>query len=105
MLTTVISILVALSAVHIGAAIFLWRRARAARQQLAVEIHDKALAFDQRCDHLQAQLDTLALQQRVGYLAWLLERAHREGVLPDTAAARLRRYISELHMAAAEAGG
>jgi hypothetical protein len=72
------------------------RRASRARRELAVNIHDRALALDQRCDVLQAAIDTLAQGQRIDHLFDLIAWGEAEGRLAPETARRLRRQAAAL---------
>ena len=97
-----------LPALLVGFALFgialLWvyRRGRQARQQLAQSLHDHALALDQRCDTLGQRLDRLEMQRRIDHLALLVDHGERTGRLAPEVAERLRGRALEWR---AEAGG
>jgi len=96
-MATLLATLALLAVVALSAAVlFLHRRASRARGELARAIHDWALAHDRRCDALQAQLDRLALGQRIDHLFDLVSSGEAAGRLDREAAGRLRRYVVEL---------
>ena len=85
------------TAAGLGAGLWIvHRRASRARQTLSQELHDRALALDRRCDHLQEQLEKLARRQRVDHLMDLIDFGDREGRLAPEAARELRRFAHRL---------
>ncbi len=72
-----------------------------ARDALAAELHGRALAFDRRCDALQAAADDLATRQRIDHLAGLVRLGEHRGKLPHDVAQGLERYALGLHDEAA----
>jgi len=91
-------LLVALPTLGFAAAlVLLHRRSRAARQRLAQEIHDRALAFDQRADLLERRLDRLEMHQRIDRVEFLVDHGERNGQLSAALAERLRTQTLKLH--------
>ncbi len=84
-----------LLAVAGGMWIFL-RRARRGRRQLAIDLHDKALALDRRCDVLRDQIETLDEGQRIAHLFDLVAWGEAEGRFDSEVARSLRRYALQL---------
>jgi len=85
--------------------VFLHRASRA-RRSLAVNIHDRALALDRRCDVLGAAIASIAQRQRLDHVFYLIACGESEGRLAPAVAHRLRRYALDLlaeTLAAAEA--
>lgn len=76
--------------------LFFLRRARRARRSLAVNIHDRALALDRRCDVLGEAIESLTLRQRIDHLFDLIACGESEGRLDPAVARRLRRCALEL---------
>jgi len=72
------------------------RQASRARQELAVDLHDKALGLDRRCDYVQEQLYLLEERQRIDHLFHLVSYGESTGRLSGEAAGRLRGSILEL---------
>ncbi len=71
-------------------------RARRARRSLAVNIHDRALALDRRCDVLGEAIESLTQCQRIDHVFDLIACGESEGRLDPAVARRLRRYALEL---------
>ena len=93
----------ALLFVLFGVLLFLLHRhSRRARHLLAQEIHDRALAMDQRCDALQKQVDQLEMRRRIDQLALLVDHGERSGRLSPEAAEKLRQQTLELRQESAE---
>lgn len=69
--------------------VVVFRRGRAARQQLAIDLHDRNLALDQRADLMSTRIETVRLGQRLAFLETQLRAARRRGVLSPPAADRL----------------
>lgn len=63
---------------------------------LAAELHQRALAFDQRSDELGAQLHRLELNWRTLQLGQLVAAAERAGKLPAKQAQQLERFALDL---------
>ncbi len=72
------------------------RQSSRARHELAVDIHDKALGLDQRCDYLQKQLYLLEERQRIDHLFHLVSYGESTDRLSHEVAGRLRGSILEL---------
>ncbi len=72
------------------------RRASHARHELAVDVHDKALGLDRRCDYIQEQLYLLEERQRIDHIFHLVSYGESTGRLSHEAAGRLRGSILEL---------
>lgn len=85
------------AAAFAAALALLHRKSRDAREGLARELHDRALAADQRADALQQQLDRLALRQRIDHLHLLVDHGERGGQLSAAVAQRLRGHVLRLH--------
>lgn len=75
----------------------LFGRASRARQSLAEEIYQAALAAGLRCDYQQRELDRLAQRSRIAYLSDLIEGGAAEGQLAPEVVPRLRRFVLDLH--------
>ncbi len=72
------------------------QRGRRAQREFAEEVHARALAYDQRCDALQSQIDRLTLDRSVSHVAALATRARQTGVLSIAAADRLDDAVFDL---------
>lgn len=81
------------------------RRASRARRSLAVNIHDRALALDRRCDVLREAIEAVTLRQRIDHLFALITCGESEGRLDPAVARRLRRYALELRAESLSAAG
>ncbi len=75
------------------------QRGRRAQRELAEEAHERALAFDQRCDALQAQIDRLALDRGIGHVAALASRVRQTSLVSPEAADRLDDAVFALRRA------
>ena len=73
-----------------------WVLLRRARHQLAVDLHDKALALDRRCDAVQDQIRALGEAQRIAHLFDLVTWGEAEGRFDSEVARGLRRYALQL---------
>lgn len=71
-------------------------RARNARRELSLRLHDAALRLDRRCDTLKEQIHTLDQRQRLGHLFDLLAEAQGDQRLDPDRARRLRRFALDL---------
>ncbi len=89
-------VLATLLATLAGGTWLFWRRARRARHELAVDLHDKALALDRRCDVLQDQIAAVQEAQRIAHLFDLVAWGEAEGRFDAELAHRLRRYALQL---------
>lgn len=76
--------------------LLLYQRGSRARQQLAEESHQRAMAVSRRADHLQQQLDRLRLDQRIDRLGGWVRLAESRQVLPGPAAEGLHRHLAAL---------
>jgi hypothetical protein len=72
------------------------RRTSGARHQLAVDLHDKALGLDQRCDYLQAHLYLLEERQRIDHIFYMVADGESTGRLTPEVARHLRSFVLEL---------
>ncbi|MBZ0111321.1 MAG: hypothetical protein K8J08_02560 [Thermoanaerobaculia bacterium] len=75
----------------------LFARAGAARHALALDLHEKALRIDQRCDYQQREIDRLARRQRIAYLSQLVEFGAHRGDLPERTLPDLRQSVMDLY--------
>lgn len=75
----------------------LFARARSGRHALALDLHEKALRTNQRCDYQQRVLDHLARRQRISYLSQLVEFGAQRGDLPERTLRQLRLSIVGLY--------
>ena len=109
-----IAILLGIQMVGLGAlaafSVHLYRRSQATHAQLAQDGFDRALAADQRADHvverlveieqrlprLQAQVEQQALERRVDRARLMVLEAQAKSALPAAAAERLTEALQQV---------
>lgn len=80
-----------------GATALVWQRGRQARQAIRLDLHDRQLALDRRCDALGTRLDRLELGLRLGRLNKQVALARDRGLLSHAAANRLDTLVLDWH--------
>lgn len=72
-----------------SATVLVWQRGRQARQAIRIDLHDRQMALDRRCDALGAHIDRLDVGLRLARLSKQVALARDRGLLSHVAANRL----------------